>query len=115
MTNADFAKLRKVAFDARTNLLNQKNADYASEKDVLSNFKTLAEWLNTDPYQIWAVYAMKHVFAIMAYCKGASEESEPIEGRIADLQNYLDLLLAMIAERKEIEEEWEPEYGGVCN
>lgn len=81
-----------------------KSVDYAGKEDILLNFKTIAEALGMTKYQTWSVYAYKHWSAITNAIKHDPEtpkvESEPLEGRIVDLINYLRLLHCLLVEDK---------------
>jgi hypothetical protein len=94
--DADFDEALNKCAEVLTN----KGRDYAvGSTDRLHNFKTAAEFLGLRPIQTWSVYAYKHMAAIFAYVKnGGQHESEPIEGRIVDLINYLLLLYKMVKE-----------------
>lgn len=79
-------------------ILKLKGADYSdsSGHNRLANFERLAARLGLSDLQIWAVYAMKHIDAILTYCADGRVQSEAIEGRITDARNYLALLRLMI-------------------
>jgi len=103
--NADqFAESREELEAACAVVLQAKGRDYAGEGgDRFANFKMIAELLNNfhvdvgTPMGTWAVYYMKHVFAILAWI-GQRSESEPIKGRFVDARNYLDLGWGMVKE-----------------
>lgn len=86
-------------------VLLSKGKDYAGEDsgDRLANFKMVAgllDMFNVDagtPEGTWAVYFLKHVFAILAYI-GQRTESEPVKLRFVDARNYLDLGYALVEE-----------------
>jgi len=81
-------------------LLKTKGADYTRHSaDRLANFKRNAEAVGVDPLIVWAIYAGKHWDAVMAFIKSGKTESEPIEGRLDDLHNYLYLLEGLVEER----------------
>lgn len=79
-----------------------KGDDYTiGTGDRLHNFKSVAEFTGMTPEQVLGVYFYKHVSAIFAYIKnGKQSESEPIEGRITDVINYMLLFNKMVQERK---------------
>jgi len=82
-------------------ILRTKGADYTRhEEDRLSNFKRAAEALDLSPFRVWAIFAMKHMDAIMAFIKTGKTESEGIESRIDDVHNYLYLLEGLIEEEE---------------
>lgn len=68
--------------------------------DRLFNFKALGEESGTDPMQILMVYLGKHWMALRAYINKGVEPSDGIQSTIYDIQNYCDLLLAMVDEKE---------------
>ena len=105
MIDADFRQLREESAARRYELCDRKAQDYTDGNDRLSNFKWMAKRFGGDPRQTLLIYATKHFDAICAYARGGYQDnrSEPITGRIDDLQNYLDLLLALDKEMKDEE------------
>jgi len=79
-----------------------KSVDYTiGTGDKLHNFKTVAAFMNTTPEQVLGVYLYKHISALYAYIKnGGQSESEPIDGRIADIINYMLLFNKMVNEKR---------------
>lgn len=80
-----------------------KNAEYGDKKDILSNFRRLAEQQNVPMSTAWFFLAGKHIDSITQYVKDVRENksrnrSEPIRDRIDDLVVYSLLLLAIVAE-----------------
>jgi len=75
-----------------------KRPEYTEgHSDVLNNFKVVATELGLTPIQVWYVYFRKHVASIGQYAKKPDAGmSEPIQGRIMDALNYLELLNALI-------------------
>jgi hypothetical protein len=73
--------------------LEEKGKDYrTSGNRPFSNFESAAGLLGVSPLICWGIYFMKHVSAIMKYCRTETVHSEPIRGRIVDAINYLILL-----------------------
>lgn len=83
-------------------ILGVKGQDYTiGNKDRLHNFRTVANFCDLTPMQSLGVYFYKHVSAIFAFIKnGGQKESEPIEGRIADVINYMLLFYKMVKEQR---------------
>lgn len=83
-------------------ILGVKGADYTiGNKDRLHNFRTVGNFCDLSPMQALGVYFYKHVSAIFAFIKnGGQSESEPIDGRIADVINYMLLFYKMVKEQK---------------
>lgn len=94
--DADFDDILWKCID----ILKVKGDDYTiGTGDRLHNFKTVAEFTSLTPEKTLGVYFYKHVSAIFAFIKGG-KESEPIEGRIADIINYMLLFYKMVLERR---------------
>lgn len=99
MTNELLMRLfDHLVADARKTMAG-KNHDYtAASQDALANFKTVAETLGLKPRQVWAVYFMKHVMAVLAWAKTGKVESEGMTGRFVDLVNYAAIGNALLQE-----------------
>lgn len=100
MNRQDYNEMRDEVIETIFELNTKKGADYAGDEDALGNFKDAARMLGISPEQVWAVYAHKHISAIMSFCQKGQVESEPIEGRIHDVMVYCVLLLGLIEDRK---------------
>ena len=97
MTKEEYSALTARAFEARVNLSRAKQIEYTFNDNPFDNFDRQACDIEVSPLVIWRVYAAKHWDSITSYIVNPSREStEPIESRIDDLQNYLDLLRGMI-------------------
>jgi hypothetical protein len=82
-------------------ILKVKGVDYTQGgPDRLSNFKETAKFMGLTARQALGTYLYKHVSAIFSFLKRGQVESEPIEGRIADVINYMLLLYKMVNEEK---------------
>jgi hypothetical protein len=103
VTETQLNDLVHVAENRRAQIVAAKRPEYTqASPDVLNNFKVVAAELHCDPLQVWFVYFRKHVASISQFCADPDRNmSEPIEGRIDDCMNYLDLLRGLVAERKE--------------
>lgn len=80
-----------------------KNAEYGDKKDILSNFRRLADQQGVPMSTAWFFLAGKHIDSITQYIKDVRESkmrarSEPIRDRIDDLVVYSLLLLAIVSE-----------------
>jgi hypothetical protein len=97
---------RMKIFDALQNeelkILSSKGVDYAGDEDALRNFKINAERLGLSKYQVWEVYAMKHIDAILTSIRrnpnAPTRQAETLYGSILDGRNYLGLLACLLAE-----------------
>lgn len=105
MRRDEFNDLRAKTVEDIFKINDTKGADYAGDEDALGNFKDAARMLGISPEQVWAVYAHKHISAIMSFCQKGQVESEPIEGRIHDVMVYCVLLLGLIEDRKRDEQD----------
>lgn len=68
-----------------------KGDEYTIGNDRLYNFTSVAEKLGMTPMQVWSVYFLKHVYAVLAYAKSGKEGMEGIEGRLLDIAVYAKL------------------------
>ena len=100
MNAVQFEKCRAELNAACEQLLLTKGADYTSNKDRMSNFKEVAAFIGVSPMQVWAVYMLKHLFAVMSYIRKGQTASEPVETRFQDLRNYIDLGYGLDQEEK---------------
>lgn len=97
-----FDILVEEARNRQDELLTTKGQDYTQgDPDRLVNFKRWGSKLNITPFQVLGVLMGKHVDSIVAYMAGNALESEPIESRIDDNQNYLHLFEALIKDEAE--------------
>lgn len=103
MNRDDFEKLISAAGIRRAGLRRDKGQEYTQgDADVLANFKKGGLDLDLPAMKIWWVYYKKHQDAVLSFIKSGKEySSESIEGRIDDMQVYLDLLRGLVAEHKE--------------
>jgi hypothetical protein len=105
MDNEEFVKARVKWTDDRFNMCDAKSLTYTKgSKDRLNNFKELGRMLGQRPEQVLMTYYGKHDLALYAYVETGEEPSDGIFSTIADLQNYLDLLTALIMERRQDED-----------
>lgn len=102
--SVDFMQARKELDEFATAVLAAKGQDYAGQKGSrYNNFILLAALLSNFSVPpdsaggVWAVYFLKHVFAILAWI-GQGTSSESLTSRIIDARNYLDLLHGMSRE-----------------
>jgi hypothetical protein len=99
----DFDLLAQKHIQNVLDLNRTKGADYATDDDVLVNFKRGGERLGLTSLQVWGTYAGKHIDAIFAFVRNNGKlESEPIGSRIDDLMVYLLLLAGLIDEHGEL-------------
>jgi hypothetical protein len=103
MTAAEFDAYIESALLQCKGILSMKGPEYAGPDDRLANFKRAAAHTGAPPLLIAFVYATKHWDAVANYVRATSNGkplrlSEPIEGRLQDLINYLLFIGALIKE-----------------
>lgn len=98
MTNREREKLIKELLDKCLKLRQTKGIEYSNSDDINANFKA-GEKLGLTPEQTCMVYALKHYQSIEYYVKNQKYLSEPIEGRIQDLVNYLLILYSLLRDK----------------
>jgi hypothetical protein len=82
-------------------VLKTKGADYTeglAKPSPNANFQVVADMIDNQAvtkYTVWLVYFTKHLTALLKWLKKGTLASEPIEGRIADMVNYLLILQSM--------------------
>lgn len=105
MNKQTFEALIQEAVDRKIALRRDKGAEYTQgDEDVLANFKKGGIELGISPLKVWRIYYKKHDDAIVSFIKTGREIStEGIEGRIDDMQVYLDLLRGLVAEHKTLD------------
>jgi|TARA_R100001129_G_scaffold12723_1_gene8305 hypothetical protein len=103
MKAKEYKKLRDEFILDTFVLSDVKRVEYTEgnhNDNVLWNFESIADKVNLTPLQVLSVYYQKHNSSINNYFKDGKEYSEPIEGRIQDMINYLLLMVAMIRKYK---------------
>jgi len=104
MTSEEYKILRNTFLKETLKLSDSKRIEYTEgnqDDNVLWNFEHIAESTNLKPLQVLSVYLHKHLSSLKSYFKEGKEYSEPIEGRISDIINYLLLMVAMLQKYKE--------------
>lgn len=85
-------------------LIKAKNSDYTggqAKRDRIAHFREAARDLDLPILKIWQVFTRKHWSAIQKFVNGGTLESEPVDGRINDIINYMVLLGAIIDDKKD--------------
>ena len=103
MKAKEYKKLRDEFILDTFVLSDVKRVEYTEgnhNDNVLWNFENIADKVNLTPLQVLSVYYQKHNSSINNYLKDGKEYSEPIEGRIQDMINYLLLIVAMLRKYK---------------
>lgn len=98
MNRAEFKAFLDQEHRAICNINDCKGHDYAGDVDAFKNFKSIAERVGVTPFQVWAVYALKHWDSVLTFVREGDVASEPIEGRLHDIILYSYLLLGMLEE-----------------
>lgn len=81
-------------------IMKSKGEAYSGQEDKLGNFKRCAKLSGNPIEKVWFVYFIKHFDALSSFIRGEYKDSEPIDGRIQDLINYLFLLYGILHENK---------------
>lgn len=97
-----FTELWNELIDQSAKVFSQKNADYADAGDVLANIKGAAQQLGLSPEQVALVYFHKHIQALTKGMLGQELQSESLEERFVDAENFLAILWALYWESREI-------------
>ncbi len=85
-------------------LIRAKNSDYTEgkgDRDRIAHFRAAAKDLELPMLKIWQVFVRKHWSTIQKFANGGTLESEPIDGRINDIINYMVLFAAIVEDEKE--------------
>lgn len=117
MNNEDWNILLKERLKKTKEIMASKNAEYASDKDKLHNFKRAGDMLRCSPEKALIGMWTKHIISILDMMDelekkcGTNENTFPafdmvsyietIDEKIGDAINYLILLEALIKERYE--------------
>ncbi len=100
MNNEDFETLLAESRERRDEILFGKGMEYGNNESKTFNFEDTARALGLSPMQVWAVYFLKHIYAILTYVRTGRESAEGMEGRFDDAVNYLDLGWALIKDTR---------------
>lgn len=108
MNNENFRSDVEEMFNECLETLDKKGTEYQNnplnaEIDVFRNFKRTGEELGIDKMTVLFIFMKKHWDSISGYVKNKQAGitpslTEPINGRIMDLINYLLILNSMIKE-----------------
>jgi hypothetical protein len=102
MTHDERNKRIQELFEECFEIQDKKGADYAPSDQANDNFMRNAVDLGLTQFQIWAVYAFKHIDTIKSAIRLSPKnpalalKSEHIRGRIRDGINYLAILETML-------------------
>jgi hypothetical protein len=103
MKSSEFYNLcDKIYQEELLPIMKGKGQAYSGLDDKLANFKRIAAKYRVSVFLIWAIYFNKHVDALDAWLRQEYNDTEPIEGRIDDLINYLFLLRGLIVDMQEV-------------
>lgn len=92
--------IEKELFPELMAIMKSKGEAYSGHEDKFGNFKRIAQKYKIPITMVWAIYFGKHLDSLDSWLRGEYVDSEPIEGRIKDLINYLFLLYGLIEEKK---------------
>tara|TARA_R100000781_G_C4069446_1_gene123959 strand:+ start:797 stop:1120 length:324 start_codon:yes stop_codon:yes gene_type:complete len=106
MTAKEYKKLRDKFIAETLKLSDEKRIEYTEgnhNDNILWNFENIGKELGLTPMQVLSVYLNKHISSLRNFFKDGKEYSEPIEGRVSDMINYLLLMVAMLSKYKKRE------------
>ena len=129
MDNERFFEIHNFLNKLRDEILGIKGSEYPiGNGDRLSNFKIVGEllsplegygsaliddkWVGTkvrldlEPDVVAAIYALKHVLSLCTFIREQRKDKkghELFSGRIADIQNYCDLIYGIVEEQGRVE------------
>lgn len=94
--------ITETMFKLVKQIATSKGKAYSGTEDVLANFKRGETLTGTTKYQVWAIYAMKHIDTVMNAIKYNPEKpvdlTEGLHGRIQDVVTYMILLECLLYE-----------------
>ena len=103
MNSKEFFEVHNELRAECESVLGIKGTEYPSDDgDRLSNFKEVAVLLAQKPEEVCLTYLLKHILSLCTFVRENRRDEvgrEPIIGRLADIQNYCDLLLAILKEQ----------------
>jgi hypothetical protein len=110
MTNETFYEKTEEFFLECVRTMQTKGEEYSGSDDKFANFKRLAAMQQIPMSSIWFTYFIKHFDSLTTFIRrvNAGESikeiektlSEPIDGRIMDMINYLFILKGMVDESR---------------
>ena len=102
MTQKEFNKLRQQIDLMADHIMRDKGPEYTlMHNDVLNNFKSTANRLNTSALKVWATYFDKQVNSVFAHVNHDNVvKAESIDSRFADIINYAKLGLALFKDER---------------
>lgn len=101
MTRDEMEKLMECLSKDSLQIWKEKNKEYSLDDNPFHNFDDSAKVAGVDRKTVLLIFLQKHLNAIFTYIReGHLYSNEPIECRITDARNYLDMLYCMIQEEK---------------
>ncbi len=102
MNTKEYAKWRSERTREREEMCDRKAKEYSGDQDRLASFREVAEDLGVGSDIVIMIFMRKHLDSINAYVRGRNPSGmvEPIKGRIYDMINYLEFLLAVVEEEQ---------------
>lgn len=99
MNKAGVAKIMGETFERLQQVREAGQKEYAHADDnAFANFERIAGQLGLDRKQVLWVYVYKHIDGVVSFINGHQSQREDVNGRIDDIEVYLELLRAMIYE-----------------
>lgn len=99
----EFQKIANAVVNRSLKVLTAKRNEYASEDDVLINFKSAGKYLDTTPQSALLYFLTKHLISLRDIVYGKVPcDMETIQEKITDAINYLILLEALFYDAPDI-------------
>lgn len=106
MTHEQFLRHIESEVARVLELVRRKNEDYSgTSPNPFAAFDEAASVLGLTREQVWAVFYMKHVQALVRFIKTGLLSDEDIHSRLMDLIAYPLILSAMLSEETDAPEE----------
>lgn len=99
MENSRFLELREKMTKERFAMCDKKAVGYTEGSDDRHwNFSTIGRELGEPAKKVLGTYLLKHIHSLNHYLATGEQSGEGVAQTIMDIENYLDLLFALIQE-----------------
>ena len=96
MTRKEFDEIIELRIEKIKSTLISKGKEYATDKDVMHNFKRAAQIANSTPERALFGFMLKHFTSVLDMIDNLDNFKEPseelVEEKLGDLLNYVILL-----------------------
>ena len=93
MNKKQYEEMRTKFIEDTFKLSDSKRIEYTEgnhNDNVLWNFDSISSNLGIAPIEVLSVYLSKHISSLFSYFKTRKTYSEPIEGRVQEIINYVN-------------------------